>query len=163
FIDELLSVFVVLAGVAAATAGAIALLRRPLPGYALLLAWAVLAPATLHAATNVAFRGGPELLTGVRALPEAAAVAHRPDAGAQPGLPVQVERRLWPFLAWPLRGRSAYVFVEKPPFVPAVLPAAAGLGGDSRTDIPVGEYWSPSAPDLGGWTAWWLLRSPWST
>src|SRR5262249_60826339 len=95
FVDELFSVIVVLAGVAAATAGAIALLRRPLPGYALLLAWVVLAPATLHAASNVAFRGGPELLTGVRSLPQAEAVVRRLDEGADPGLPVQVERRLW--------------------------------------------------------------------
>jgi 4-amino-4-deoxy-L-arabinose transferase-like glycosyltransferase len=161
FVDELFSVIVVLAGVAAATAGAIALLRRPLPGYALLLAWVVLAPATLHAASNVAFRGGPELLTGVRSLPEAEAVVRRLDEGAEPGLPVQVERRLWPFLAWPLRGRPAYVFVAKPPFVPAVLPAAADAAADPRNAIPVGEYWSPASPDLSGWTAWWLMRSPW--
>jgi hypothetical protein len=130
----------------------------------LLAAWLMLGGLTLHAASNAAFTGGSEILTGTRTVPEVESVVRQLDGVAPPGAAVWVERRLWPSLAWPLRDRPVRQFVEAPPGGPAVF--AVRLDGVSRAAAPpnavaVTERWSPDEFAPVGMLRWWVFREPW--
>jgi 4-amino-4-deoxy-L-arabinose transferase-like glycosyltransferase len=138
---------------------------RPPPWPALMLgAWLLFGGLTLHAATNAAFTGGSEILTGIRTVPEVESVVQQLDGTAPLGAAVWVERRLWPSLAWPLRNRPVRQFVEVPPDGPAVL--AVRLDGVGRTAappnaVPITERWAPATGSLVGWLRWWVFREAW--
>ena len=138
---------------------------RPPPWPALVLgAWLLFGGLTLHATTNAAFKGGSEILTGIRTVPEVESIVQQLDSTTPPGAAVWIERRLWPSLAWPLRDRPVRLFVEVPPDGPAVLAVrmdGVGRAAAPPNAVPVTERWAPATGSLVGWLRWWVFREPW--
>jgi hypothetical protein len=161
--DEATALGALVSGTVVAVVGGAVLLRVPAGTLLLLIVWLGLGGFTLHAASSATFSGGAEILTGIRTLPESEAIARRLADTAGPGGTVYVERRLWPALAWPLRGHPAVVFVQTQPGTPAAVvgPDTAGAGAVEQGVIPVIERWSPAGWDTLGVLRWWAYRTPW--